>query len=285
MKRSLTIFALLAATSFSPNAFAAKPVATITGSPFEVNLDVDLQLTLTGLLITAGPTMMQRSMLDVTLDPLPTIGLPIVDRGVVGNDSGSARAWSDRLLYAQVALPHLLNALDVLISQHSNQMLTIGLESMVLLETAAMTNLVTVMAKTLVGRPRPFMFDPNTTFEERSGHGSFESFPSGHTSVAFSMATAYSYLFMKKHPSSPFVIPLWIGSHLVAGGVGLLRVEAGRHFWTDVVAGAALGSAIGFLVPYLHLRDGDADNVGIDDVRIFPSVSSEGFGINAMWFF
>jgi len=29
-------------------------------------------------------------------------------------------------------------------------------------------------------------------------------------------------------------------------------VTSGNHFISDVVAGAAVGSAIGFLVPYLH---------------------------------
>ena len=41
---------------------------------------------------------------------------------------------------------------------------------------------------------------------------------------------------------------------LYAGAVGVaaLRVAAGKHFPTDVVAGAALGSAVGWLVPTIH---------------------------------
>src|SRR2546423_585667 len=41
---------------------------------------------------------------------------------------------------------------------------------------------------------------------------------------------------------------------LAALGVGLLRVLAGRHFPTDVLAGAAAGAAIGLTVPRLHRR-------------------------------
>ena len=33
-----------------------------------------------------------------------------------------------------------------------------------------------------------------------------------------------------------------------------LRVAAGKHFFTDVLTGAGVGSAVGFLVPYLHRR-------------------------------
>ena len=37
-----------------------------------------------------------------------------------------------------------------------------------------------------------------------------------------------------------------------AAAVGTLRVAAGRHFPTDVLAGAALGSLIGWLIPTVH---------------------------------
>jgi membrane-associated phospholipid phosphatase len=33
-----------------------------------------------------------------------------------------------------------------------------------------------------------------------------------------------------------------------------LRVEAGKHFRTDVLTGAVVGSAVGLLIPYLHRR-------------------------------
>jgi undecaprenyl-diphosphatase len=40
------------------------------------------------------------------------------------------------------------------------------------------------------------------------------------------------------------------------------RVAAGMHFVTDVVAGAALGSAIGFFVPYLHRQKATDSRTG-----------------------
>jgi membrane-associated phospholipid phosphatase len=38
----------------------------------------------------------------------------------------------------------------------------------------------------------------------------------------------------------------------VAAGVGVLRVVAGKHYPTDVLAGAAAGALIGWAVPALH---------------------------------
>ena len=47
-----------------------------------------------------------------------------------------------------------------------------------------------------------------------------------------------------------------LGSGLLLGvAVGLLKVEAGYHFWTDIAAGALVGTGIGTLVPLLHARE------------------------------
>jgi membrane-associated phospholipid phosphatase len=50
------------------------------------------------------------------------------------------------------------------------------------------------------------------------------------------------------------VLPLWLGSEALAATTAVLRVEAGKHFWSDVAVGALVGSAVGYLVPQLHLR-------------------------------
>ncbi len=65
------------------------------------------------------------------------------------------------------------------------------------------------------------------------------SFPSGHTSSAFSGAT----LIQMKY-GTRFGIPAYI----LAALVGYSRVHADRHYWSDVIAGAILGTGMTYLV-------------------------------------
>ena len=64
------------------------------------------------------------------------------------------------------------------------------------------------------------------------------AFPSGHTAYAFASAT----LLGARHPK--LRLPLFIG----AGLVGVSRIYLGRHYASDVIAGATIGSIIGALV-------------------------------------
>jgi len=70
------------------------------------------------------------------------------------------------------------------------------------------------------------------------------SFPSGHSSEAFALVTLSSknYQAMGLDPSTRG----WIeaGNTVVAGLTGWARVESGKHFPSDVLAGAALGHLV-----------------------------------------
>lgn len=66
-----------------------------------------------------------------------------------------------------------------------------------------------------------------------------KSFPSGHTSRSFAAAAT-----LYNRQGQEIGIPAFV----VAGFVGLARVEGNKHFWSDVAAGAALGTVTGFLI-------------------------------------
>ena len=102
------------------------------------------------------------------------------------------------------------------------------------------------------------------------------------------MATAYSYLFMQRHPGSKLIVPVWVLSEGMAAATAYLRVAAGKHFYTDVLTGAIVGSAIGLLIPYLHRRIAPSPAVVASlfggalsklHVMAIPTVSTDGAGV------
>src|SRR6058998_1934300 len=103
--------------------------------------------------------------------------------------------------------------------------------------------------KVLVHRKRPVLYTSDAT-AAAADPNSQRSFPSGHASIAFAAPT--SYLVMAQRERLPHrgrnAALLYVG----ALGVSVLRVSAGKHFPTDVVGGAALGTGIGWLAAKVH---------------------------------
>ena len=58
-----------------------------------------------------------------------------------------------------------------------------------------------------------------------------------------------------KYPNSPWRWAIYGSAALVTGITGYARTEGGKHFYSDIIAGAALGVTMGILVPYLHRSD------------------------------
>lgn len=73
---------------------------------------------------------------------------------------------------------------------------------------------------------------------QRPNNGSFDGFPSGHTSSAFSAAG-----FMQKRYGWKYGLP----TTLLATSVGISRITSERHTTLQVIAGALLGYGISYL--------------------------------------
>src|SRR2546430_5957739 len=105
----------------------------------------------------------------------------------------------------------------------------------------AWTFAATDWVKVIVRRKRPVLYTAGGT-AAAGDPNSQRSFPSGHASVAF--ATATTYLMMARRERLPHrgrnAALLYVG----ALGVSALRVSAGKHFPTDVLGGAVLGTRL-----------------------------------------
>jgi len=107
-----------------------------------------------------------------------------------------------------------------------------------------------MLLKNNITRFRPYLHDGR---ELRANHH-HNSFPSGHTCSAFLSATFFTTTFLLENPDSRWRWPVIAGSHMLAASVGAMRMLSGMHFLTDVLAGAAMGSFFGWLIPHLHLH-------------------------------
>jgi len=107
--------------------------------------------------------------------------------------------------------------------------------------------------KLLSGRQRPYYYNPREIEAEPKfngplssgkdiyGHKINSSFPSGHTTVAFAVATVFAMEY-KDRPLIPLI------SYSAATLIGLSRITENKHWITDVFFGGVLGYFTGRLV-------------------------------------
>lgn len=108
----------------------------------------------------------------------------------------------------------------------------------------AINSMVTYGLKYTINRERPYdkyplLINPYKLEDSRS-------FPSGHTSTAFSVATSLAIQYKKWY----VVVP----AYMWASSVGYSRLYLGEHYPSDVFVGAAVGAGSAWLSHYLNKK-------------------------------
>lgn len=172
-----------------------------------------------------------------------------VSEHVRWHDVEPAARFSDLLLMGAVPAAAYGSTLALALAHGTRKT---ALEDVVILtEALVLTGALTQLTKLTVGRERPYV---HTQREENrdfvAGPDDHLSFFSGHTSSTFALAVATATTAtLRGYKEAPWV---WgIGAPLAAF-TGYFRMAADRHYLTDVVTGALVGSAVGALVPWLH---------------------------------
>lgn len=243
----------LPATRYTPPAEPPPP------DPMRVRWAVDLPILGVSAAIWAAGGLMGRELRWAGCAACDPARLNALDRTAIGNADHAAKIVSDVGYATLAAAPLLLDLGDALLQRSRDasparprHLRAWGKDAVVLLEVLAVDSALTNLVKFAVRRPRPYSYDPETAVGDPLAEESRLSFFSGHTSAAFAMATAYAYLFQVRHPRSRWVAPVYVIGLGLASVTGVARVAAGKHFWTDVLAGAVAGASIGVLIPALH---------------------------------
>jgi membrane-associated phospholipid phosphatase len=119
-----------------------------------------------------------------------------------------------------------------------------------IVEAAIVVSLMQHLSKLTVARARPYVVHaaPGTLTPSVEDDVSFWS---GHTSLTFSLAVAAgSVASLRGYALAP---EIWATGLSLAFVTGYLRIAADKHWTTDVLTGAAIGSIIGYIWPrYIH---------------------------------
>ena len=167
------------------------------------------------------------------------------------NFSQSAAMMSDRFLGISVLAP-------VLVQMSQGFDTSMGNATLIYAEASSISLFVTATTKLIARRPRPYTHSPDPRIQEfadSEGADAYVSFFSGHSSAAFTGATAGSILYAARTDELVARHTLWGVEFLMAGMTAQLRVRAGRHYRTDIWTGSAFGIGVGALVPFLHHVD------------------------------
>lgn len=115
--------------------------------------------------------------------------------------------------------------------------------------------LVAEIVQSVTLRTRPYvhaMADEDARAAEIVKRGAFHSFPSGHVATVFGVASAAGVVASKRgYRLAPLV---WTAGLMLGVATAYTRIAADRHWFTDTLAGAAIGVAVGGGVPLLFHR-------------------------------
>lgn len=168
-----------------------------------------------------------------------------IDRISAGYFSSTQSKISDVLVAGCIGSPFLL-MLDDGIRRDVNTISTMYLE------TVLFSTFTPSYGKGSVRRIRPYVYGNTASLSDKQDADARRSFFSGHATWAFSTAIFFANVYLDYHPDSEYKNYIWGGAIGLASSVSILRVTSGAHFISDIIVGAAVGSTIGYVIPYLH---------------------------------
>jgi membrane-associated phospholipid phosphatase len=238
-------------------------------SPYKISWEKDGYILGVGSTTTLTGFLLYRSVSSPTpteVNQLSRTSVNSLDRSATYRFSETADKTSD-ILYGIAACAPI-----ILLTDHriKNDWRTIAL---MYIETWSFIGSTSMLSKGLVKRFRPYVYHPNVSLDKKLSSDAKMSFFSNHTTTAFASAVFISTVYSDYYPRSEWKPYIWTGSLLTASFIGYLRYEAGMHFPTDILVGAMIGSAIGYVIPWIH-------RVNNDDISLTPDALYADYGFS-----
>ncbi|WP_223634815.1 phosphatase PAP2 family protein [Corallococcus sp. EGB] len=206
-------------------------------------------------------------------------------RGIAGDTAASrkrADTWSNvigfvglplGMLGTQYAVGHSSGASGEFFAQ----------DATIMVQSAVLASVANQAVKFAVGRERPFVHVLPESEKALTAHPNDNnlSFYSGHTNLAFSLvASAGTVAAMRGYKHQAVI---WGVGLPVAASVGLLRMGADKHYLSDVLTGAVLGTAFGVAVPLLlhgRVEDASPSATRHSSVSLNPMLGAQMVGLS-----
>lgn len=164
-----------------------------------------------------------------------------------------------------VLLPVGALSLTALASNHDDALHGYPVDALVIVEATLLAGNLNQLVKFGFARERPFVhFMPRAPEGVRALTDSPSddnlSFFSGHTNLAFAIATSSgTTASLRGYRLAPLV---WAAGLTAASLVGYLRIAGDKHYLSDVLTGVVVGSIVGIGVPVLfHAAKASSDRV------------------------
>lgn len=250
----------------------AESLKNKTGNVYKIKYGLDVPVTVAGIgwTLYGFNKIYKRDRVPeaeiLALDPNDVNSL---DRPYTRKYNLKAKDLSDKFFYGSMPAPIIL-LLDKKIRKDGHH---IGL---LYLEAMAITGVVYTSSSMIAGRFRPLAYNPEVDMGTRTRGGARNSFPAGHPALVATSTFFISKVYTDYHPNMKGKWILYTLAGAATITTGILRMEGGQHFPTDLMAGIPVGVLSGLLVPHLH------KNKSFKNLTLLPYKTNDANGLTAL---
>lgn len=228
---------------------------------YQLKPELDAPILLIGGAVTAGFLVLEEAPNETCARGCDRSRVVWFDRWAAGRYSTAWVTVGDIATGATTVFGPLVLTLDGGLRDAATDTLVVG-------EAVLLTSALQVLSSYAVPRARPRAYGgEEVPIEERTNANAARSFFSGHTADAVASVVASVRTLQKRgrRELAAYVLAFGIAGSAFAGTA---RVMSGGHFPSDVLAGAAVGTGFGILMPWLHEST----------TRVAPMATADGGG-------